>query len=128
MIGIDQIEYHNENDIIDLVNIMDDLKGEIIMDRSGRFFIFKDYYIGSVTRKVGIFSKRERTEFYIQRIEIESGLDDEIFTHQKDMMCTANGVHQLMEFHKKWLRLRNDLNQLSTLKGIPLNFSMSLVK
>ena len=113
--------YYNENDIIDIRNTLNFLKGKILMDNNGDLFILNDYYIESVTRTKGIFKKREVTEFLIKRIEFTSGTKD--YVHEDDMMCSSTGVGYLMDWHSNWTALQAKLIRFSIDTGMPLNFS-----
>jgi len=113
---------YSEDRILKLKNVLNSLKGMILMDDNDELFLFKDFYIESVTTTKGFFKKREVTEFYVKWITITDGTNE--YFHDEDDMCSAYGIRILLGYHKNWTALQAKLVKFTVATGMPLNFSM----
>lgn len=113
---------YSEDKILQLRDALNSLKGMILMDDNDELFLFKDFYIESVTTTKGLFKKREVTEFYVKWITITDG--NEEYYHDQDDVCSEYGIRILWGYHKNWTAMQAKLIKFAAATGMPLNFSM----
>lgn len=114
---------YTEDEIISIGDDLNILKGSILLDTHGEFFILKDFEIEGADAMIwnGLFkSKKTVRKFLIKNIVLSG--DDGDYVHEDDSMCSALGVKTLIEFHDRYTKLQVKLNTFTTKQGIQLNF------
>lgn len=113
---------YTEDEIIKLGDALKSLKGMILLDDNGEFFILKDYDIKSMTYTEGGWfwtEKKEKQAFYIDFVTLEG---DETYKHQDDKMCSTRGVINLTRYHANYTALQAKLTKFTLKNGLSLKF------
>lgn len=114
---------YTEDEIILIGDDLKSLKGNILLDNHGDFFILKDFDIEGEDSLIwnGLFKPKKAVRMFLIKNIVLSG-DDGEYTHLNDQMCSALGVKTLLQYRDNYIALQTKLNKFTVNNVITLNF------